>query len=73
MHTPKQKVSLAIVLSFFFTTFHPAFGIDKEEFIKLARKSYYNLPNAGLKEFRCEITPDWDALFQTLKTDSTLR
>jgi len=64
---------LAIVLSFLFTTVCPAFGIDKEEFIKQARKSYYNLPNAGLKEFRCEVTPDWDATFKALKTDQVGR
>jgi len=64
---------LAIVLSFLFTTVCPAFGIDKEEFIKQARKSYYNLPNAGLKEFRCEVTPDLDATFKALKTDQVGR
>lgn len=46
-----------------------AYGTDKKEIVRQARQSYYNLANAGMNEFRCQLLPDWDATFKTLKAD----
>ncbi len=44
-------------------------GADKKQIVRQAHQSYYNLANAGLSEFRCQVLPDWDATFKTLKAD----
>lgn len=42
----------------------------KNEILKKARQSYYNLKNEGLSEFRCSMAPDWSYLLQDQrKTD----
>ena len=46
-----------------------AYGADKKEIVRKARQSYYNLANAGLNEFRCQVLPDWDTTFNGLKAD----
>lgn len=46
-----------------------AHGTDKKEIVRQARQSYYNLANAGLNEFRCQVLPDWDTTFKTSKAD----
>ena len=46
-----------------------AHGTDKKEIVRQARQSYYNLANAGMEEFQCQVLPDWDTTFKTLKTD----
>ena len=46
-----------------------AHGTDKKEIVRQARQSYYNLANAGMNEFRCQVLPDWDTTFKTLKAD----
>jgi hypothetical protein len=44
-----------------------AYGTDKKEIVSQARQSYYNLTNAGLNGFRCQVQPDFDATFKALK------
>ena len=46
-----------------------AYCTDKKELVRQARQSYYNLANAGLNEFRCQVLPDWDTTFNGLKAD----
>ena len=46
-----------------------AYGADKKEIVRQARRSYYNLADASLNEFRCQVLPDWDTTFKALKTD----
>jgi len=44
-----------------------AHGADKKDIVGQARLSYYNLAKAGLKEFRCQVQPDFDTTFKVLK------
>jgi len=37
---------------------------DKNEVIKKARQTYYNLKSEGLTEFRCSMTPDWEYILK---------
>jgi hypothetical protein len=32
-----------------------------------ARQSYYNLPSRGLKEFSCQVLPDWDEMYNNMR------
>lgn len=38
-----------------------------------ARTDYYNLPEQGLKEFRCDVRVDWGAALDSTKTDGAGR
>lgn len=43
---------------------------DKDDVIRAAQSSYYNLPKKGLAEFTCSVIPDWAAaLKQETKSD----
>lgn len=43
---------------------------DKDEIIRAAQNSYYNLPRKGLAEFTCSVIPDWAAaLKEETKSD----
>ena len=45
-------------------------GTGKEDILRAAQRSYYNLPNQGLIEFQCEAIPDWKAILkEELKSD----
>jgi hypothetical protein len=43
---------------------------DQKEILRRAPLAYYSLKRAGLKDFRCQLTPDWDYIYKTLKTDA---
>lgn len=47
----------------------------RDKLMREARQSYYNLPSHGLKEFSCQVLPDWDAFFNNkiLKVDAAGR
>ena len=40
---------------------------DKKEIIRQAREAYYNVKAAGLVEFRCQASPDWDSIVKAIK------
>jgi hypothetical protein len=37
----------------------------REKLIREARQAYYNLPSRGLKEFSCQVLPDWDLMYNS--------
>jgi hypothetical protein len=45
-------------------------GADDGQILDRARQAYYSLRGKGLVEFRCEVLPDWEAVFSTLRTDA---
>lgn len=44
----------------------PVFAQDaaSRQALSQARQSYYNLPNAGMAAFQCDLTPNWNALLE---------
>lgn len=72
MNAPRWLATamLASVLCGSFTSSGLAQSTDKKEIIRRAANSYYSLRKAGLVEFRCQITPDWDTLFKSIKSDT---
>jgi hypothetical protein len=50
-----------------------ASGADKSEVIKKANGTYYSLRGNGFMEFRCQVLPDWDAMYKDLKMDAVGR
>jgi hypothetical protein len=45
-------------------------GTTKQDILRAAQRSYYNLPNQGLIEFKCSAIPDWQAILKReLKSD----
>ena len=61
---------LASVLCGYFALPGLAQSADQRGIVRRAAKSYYSLRKAGLVEFRCQITPDWDTLFRSIKSDN---
>lgn len=45
----------------------------RDKLMRDARQSYYNLPSLGLKEFSCQVLPDWDMMYKNLKVDAAVR
>jgi hypothetical protein len=43
-----------------------------DQIVEQARKSYYNLHDQGLKEFRCDVRVEWDAASAEKRTDGTV-
>jgi hypothetical protein len=39
-------------------------GTDKQDILRAAQRSYYNLPNQGFIEFQCSAIPDWRAILK---------
>ena len=37
----------------------------REKLMREARQSYYNLPTRGLREFSCQVLPDWDVMYNS--------
>lgn len=45
-------------------------GTSKQDILRTAQRSYYNLPSQGLVEFQCLVIPDWSAILKNeLKSD----
>lgn len=42
---------------------------NRQEIVRQAQKSYYSLSERGLSDFRCEVKPDWDTMYASIKTD----
>src|SRR5215475_14674848 len=42
---------------------------ESKEMVRRARNAYYSLQDVGIVEFGCDLKPDWDAAFKTLKLD----
>ena len=59
-----RKVWLALLACAFLQI--SAFASDTKDVVKNARSSYYSLKNHGLKSFKCEITPDWRKLLESI-------
>jgi hypothetical protein len=64
-------VQLLLVLLLCGCSFAPrGSGTSKQDIIRAAQRSYYNLPNQGLVEFQCSAIPDWKAILkEELKSD----
>jgi hypothetical protein len=45
----------------------------REKLMREARLAYYNLHARGLKEFSCQVLPDWDATYKSLRGDAVGR
>jgi hypothetical protein len=43
----------------------------RDKLMREARQSYYNLPSRGLKEFSCQILPDWDLMYNSERLRAT--
>jgi hypothetical protein len=46
---------------------------DSKEILRRAPLAYYSLKREGLIDFRCQITPDWDSFYKSVKTDAVGR
>lgn len=45
-------------------------GTSKQDILRAAQRSHYNLPNQGLVEFQCSAIPDWKTILkEQLKSD----
>jgi hypothetical protein len=47
-----------------------AFCADKGAVIKKANDTYYSLKSNGFTEFRCQVLPDWEAIYKDFKMDA---
>ena len=45
----------------------------RDKLMREARLAYYNLHARGLKEFSCQVLPDWDATYKSLRGDAVGR
>jgi hypothetical protein len=45
----------------------------RDKLMREARLAYYNLHTRGLREFSCQVLPDWDAMYKNLKVDAAAR
>src|SRR5208282_370458 len=75
MHKRTLILALGIVtcLNWFHAAQVRADEKDSREIVRRARQSYYSLKKQGLLEFRCNALPDWDSMYESLKTDTAGR
>lgn len=75
MQTTRIQLAVAAVCCLLAFPAASAFGqsTNDDQVIEQARKSYYNLHDAGLKGFRCDVRVDWDAALRAMKTDEAAR
>lgn len=75
MQTTRIRPLVAVL--YCLLTFSPASALAQttsdDQVVEQARKSYYNLRDAGLKGFRCDVRLDWDAALRSMKTDDATR
>lgn len=75
MGTTRIQLAVAVVCCLLAFGAASAFGqtTSDDQIVEQARKSYYNLRDAGLKGFRCDVRVDWDAALRSTKTDDAAR
>lgn len=70
----KRTLSVALMLvscaSPGFTLPCRANADDSKQVVERARAAYYSLKAQGMLEFRCNVQPDWDVMYKSLKPDA---
>jgi hypothetical protein len=64
MHKSRMRAALAVVCCLHGFPAAAAFGqgLTGDSIVEQARAHYYNLSQQGLKEFRCDVRLDWNAV-----------
>jgi hypothetical protein len=74
MQTTPIRLFVAVVCCLPVFVAAPAFGqLSNNQIVEDARADYYNLPEQGLKEFRCDVRVDWGAALDSTKPDAAGR
>jgi len=73
----RMQFSQKLILLFLFATIGTYAPValcgDKNNVLKKANGTYYNLGSSGLIEFSCQVLPDWDTAYKDLKMDAVGR
>jgi hypothetical protein len=75
MRTIRIQLTVTVVCGLLGLPAGSAFGqaANSAQIVEDARADYYNLPEQGLKEFRCDVRVDWGAALDSTKTDAARR
>jgi hypothetical protein len=75
MRNIRVQLAVALVSSLLSLPAASAFGQapSNAQIVEDARTDYYNLPQQGLKEFRCDLRVDWGTALDSTKTDAAGR
>jgi hypothetical protein len=71
MRVTSSRLSLAILLCAMLPTLAPSslHAADSKEILRQARAMYYNVKDAGMAGFHCQVNPDWSFLEKIVNED----
>lgn len=71
MRVTLSRLSIPILLCAVLPTLAPSslHGADSKEILRQARAAYYNVKDAGMAGFHCQVNPDWSFLEKIVNDD----